>query len=235
MGESADISRIAPGNDVKPPPPAQTSSVGGGLAVVKAENVPINEIVNFLSGSAPGELERLKIDLPEISSLFQVGVTLGETDVALVPLAKVAQAGLKSVVARTKSAAEGVAKRIRTARVLRIASQIAAAAGSSSVIGFVFAGQFAASLCSGVVALFGSVASIFVDFFNRKVGTNGNPTEYYAKLRQSQFEAEQLLDELDIRIQLRDRSNDETRLVELVKKVNTLARKMNTEAARGDL
>jgi len=159
---------------------------------------PINEIVALLSARAPSDLAALQSKYPAIIEIARPGMVLGKTSGYLIERAHFALQGLRVIIRDCKTAVDSSRSRLKRSWNLRLAGDICALVGSSSVLGFAGAGHEGGSLVSGVVAFVGALTSLLAGSQEKLVGKEaGSIEDLYNRLYVASWRAEQLMRECE--------------------------------------
>jgi hypothetical protein len=198
---------------------------------------PIAEAVSLLNKVAPHELERLRNELPADMAPFLSGAGVaGPLPANLRARATVQLAALAQIIERIKSAIRKAEGRLKISRRIRLAGDVCAIVGSSSVLVGASGGTQSAPssltvMVSGCVALLGALAGALSEYALKLPDGGASLFEIYAGLGEAQYEAEQLAGGIHELIALDSSEESREMLEKLVGEANVLCRKMQKSFA----
>lgn len=175
----------------------------------------INEIVGLIQVTDPKVLEKLQGQFPEYADLFQPGIILGEADETIDPteiLARgtICKAGLELVLKQCNEKLPMLKRRLKRLGNVQLTSQIIVGISGASLLTQPANANPAMNYAAGGLALLGSLLTIYSQ---HKSGTVLNSSQsifsFYEKLVDNKLEAEQLLTDVGLALQVFEKSNQE--------------------------
>jgi hypothetical protein len=201
---------------------------------VGKNGVPINEIVNMVDSYAPSYvLEGVRGKFPKLAERLSAGVIAGAVGPLTVATAEAALEMMAWATPLCESGLNAAKARLKGARIVRLVGALAAAIGGGSALASLPASQPIVAGIGGAVSIVGSLATVFVDFFERiDAGQQTSLFEVYSKLVELRFESVQMESTLRLLLGAAPESRDEDALSKAVGEANRLCRDINVECGK---
>jgi hypothetical protein len=209
---------------------------------VSTNTPPINEAVALLERFAPEVLTELRITFPQLGSELSPGQVLGpaedgvskhsdETINVMSARARVVRAALDAAIAYVTIFVERLEKRIRTARRIRLTSQVCAAVGTSSVLAGIKVGVSEITFGSACFALASSIGALLSEAIDGGEKNRHAIGVTYVKVCELRARAGQLNLELSL-FPERMSPSEEKEIAKLIRLAQDLLFSVNTEIAK---
>ncbi len=185
----------------------------------------VNELVSLLGRGEGRKLSILRDAHPRLRNILDGGVPLGDQPPSeLSALQEIAIAGLHAAVDLSTERLPYLRSHLRTTNQIDLGGQVVSAIGSGSALGtilFLSGPKDVASVCAGF-ALIGAIVALWAKYRLRDIaGNEGGLTKTYLALRESYWQARELLARLE-HPKLAPSSS-----ASLIDQANTLARTLN--------
>lgn len=185
----------------------------------------VNELVALLARGGENELSILRTTYPHLGGLLDGGLILGEsTPGELAAYKDIATVALHKAVSLSSERIPLLRTHLRNTSQIDLGGQLIGTLGSGSALGALLLSlgeKDVASICAGL-ALIGSVVALWAKYRLRDIsGNEGGLTKAYLALRESYWQAQELLARLEHPLLA------PTTSASLIEQANTLARSLN--------
>lgn len=160
----------------------------------------INELIALIEDFSPNELNRLKKEFPNATSILRTGQHLGEGDNnLLIVKMSVCISGLNIIISKCKDLMPKMKKKIDKISTLQLISQLIVALSGAAIIstlqqeGFIWL-----KYISSALVLIGSLLGIYVQHISNSIYNNNSFFSIYSALNENYLQAEQHLTDLEI-------------------------------------